>query len=402
MSSGSSNLRASASDSTRARLLNNILLALAMFIGLDVLVSLVFCREGHFFGTTLPPYDLLFTDEQRSRLAKLGEDPSDRPGLLDPDLGWSHRANYTGPGGPTNSAAIRANREYTRDVPSGITRVAAFGDSFTHSGPIPRIEDTWTYRLEQSRPNLEVLNFGVSGYGTDQAYLRYRRDGAPFHPNVVLIGLMTENMFRNVSVYRPAYYHRSGGIGVKPRFKVGAHGELQLLPCPARSAQELKALIESRDLVELLRDTDYWVQRAPLAYSSSPFFASSLFRISYAVYEHRRPLAAHYANTSSEPFQVTLAILRSFHDEALANGADRALVIAMPTEGDLSQLRLGKPRYWQTLLDALQARGVPVIDLADPLLAAIGEADVSDYFASFHYNAAADAIVAQALAERIF
>ena len=57
-----------------------------------------------------------------------------------------------------------------------LLRLAVFGDSFTHCDEIT-YQNCWTSRLESLWPNTEVLNFGVPGFGPDQAWLRYQRDG---------------------------------------------------------------------------------------------------------------------------------------------------------------------------------------------------------------------------------
>jgi len=61
-------------------------------------------------------------------------------------------------------------------------RVALVGDSFTFGMEVP-YEDTWGAQLERALAgDVQVLNFGVDGYGVDQAYLRYRKmcvHGAP-------------------------------------------------------------------------------------------------------------------------------------------------------------------------------------------------------------------------------
>ena len=51
----------------------------------------------------------------------------------------------------------------------------------------------------------EVLNLGVGGYGTDQAFLKYKLTQKNLDADMVLIGYMTENCNRNVNTYRPFY-----------------------------------------------------------------------------------------------------------------------------------------------------------------------------------------------------
>ena len=44
---------------------------------------------------------------------------------------------------------------------------------------------------------VDLSIFGVPGYGLDQAFLRYLEEGRRFGFDVVLIGFMTENIFRH-------------------------------------------------------------------------------------------------------------------------------------------------------------------------------------------------------------
>ncbi|MCZ6593914.1 MAG: SGNH/GDSL hydrolase family protein [Bacteroidetes bacterium] len=133
---------------------------------------------------------------------------------------------------------MRSLREYSFEIPQGITRIAVFGDSFTECVDV-RNEEAWPYLIEKSCENYEVLNFGVRAYGTDQSLLRYRRDARIFNPKIVLIGFMIENIRRNVNRYRPFYEHNTGGLGVKPRFLTKGDS-LVLLPNPITSSRKLQ------------------------------------------------------------------------------------------------------------------------------------------------------------------
>ena len=102
----------------------------------------------------------------------------------DPDLGWTIRpsthvaAAGTYQATTSNGRGLRSLREYAPEAPPGVLRVAAFGDSFVHGDEVDD-QANWPAVLERSRPDLEVLNFGASGYGPDQALLRWERDGRP-------------------------------------------------------------------------------------------------------------------------------------------------------------------------------------------------------------------------------
>jgi hypothetical protein len=173
----------------------------------------------------LLPRPILST-EQLDILNRLEEDQETYV-QFEPVLGWGIRPNLTvdhrGATYTSNDIGIRALRSYSLDPPEGITRIAAFGPSFTH-GDEASDEATWTYLLEQARPELEVMNWGVGGYGTDQAYLRYKDQGARYAPHIVLIGYEDENMYRNVSRFRPFYQSRSERPLTKPVFALEGEG----------------------------------------------------------------------------------------------------------------------------------------------------------------------------------
>jgi hypothetical protein len=252
-------------------------------------------------------------------------------------------------------------------------------------------------------PDVEVLNFGYPGYGTDQAYLRYLRDGSRFAPHIVLIGLMVENIQRNVSVYRPAYFHSARNAYVKPRFTIRADGSFELLPQPARTVEELRNLVESGRLLGRLYETDYWVRRAPLAYKESPLFLSSIVRLMYAAYENGgRRAAAYYRDVESEPFRVTARILQEFHAKALADGVERVMVVIFPNRPALESLLAGKPAYWETMLRYLRRAHIPFVDLSAALAEAARRDGLDALFNKGHYNAAGEAVVARVLAEVLF
>lgn len=90
----------------------------------------------------------------------------------------------------TNNQGLRADREYSLQPHAQKLRLAAFGDSFVWCDG-ENNKDTWPAILEKSVGNLEVLNFGVSGYGLGQSVLRYLKDGLKFQPDVIFFNYAT-------------------------------------------------------------------------------------------------------------------------------------------------------------------------------------------------------------------
>ena len=77
--------------------------------------------------------------------------------------------------------------------------VSAFGDSFTWGDEVA-VEESFPDQLS-GLLRCRVANYGVGGYGTDQAFLRFR-DGVADSAPIVVLGHMSENIVRNVNQFR--------------------------------------------------------------------------------------------------------------------------------------------------------------------------------------------------------
>jgi hypothetical protein len=144
------------------------------------------------------------------------------------------------------------------------SRVAVVGDSFAFGLEVS-YEDTWAHRLEGLlTPRTQVLNFGVDGYGVDQAYLRYRRDVIPWHPDVVIFGLISDDMRRSMGVYGFLTFPGAEIPFPKPRLVVRETGvEALNLPLPSPNSIFFSRTIEELPFVEYDRSFHgpEWVQR---------------------------------------------------------------------------------------------------------------------------------------------
>ncbi len=165
--------------------------------------------------------------------------------VYDPLLGWTNRPNFP----DYNAAGMRADRDYPLDPPDGVLRIAAFGDSFTHGNEVTR-EQSWTAQLEallNARGiRAEVLNFGVGGYGIDQAYLRWQQQGRQYQPDVVLLGFVAVDVNRLVSLYwklQPNVFITPGSNPFsKPRFVLDGDA-LRLINSPTVAPADMPTFL---------------------------------------------------------------------------------------------------------------------------------------------------------------
>ena len=102
----------------------------------------------------------------------------------------------------SSSEGIRApHKDVTFAEATGKMRIALVGDSYTFGEEVA-YEQTWGYFLERALgPGFQVLNFGVPAYGLDQAYLRFEKDVPMWKPNIVILGFISHDLMRTMSVY---------------------------------------------------------------------------------------------------------------------------------------------------------------------------------------------------------
>jgi hypothetical protein len=160
--------------------------------------------------------------------------------VYDADLGWS-----PGPSRCSRDGIYCSSAEGVRTAIPGARlldekpahRVALLGDSNAFSLEVPFLE-SWGHHLQQMLgPEVQVLNFGVDGFGIDQFYLRYLRDVRPFAVDVVIVAFIEHDLSRTMTVY-PVVSFGWPGYLVKPRFVLDG-GELRVVNMPLPTPQEI-------------------------------------------------------------------------------------------------------------------------------------------------------------------
>jgi hypothetical protein len=371
-------------------------LAACVLLGLAVLefVLHVFVLPNHW--RPLPPFGRRLTESQAAWLARQQDELAGAPstssvGAFDAELGWNNQPGAENDQCTIHAGGWRGPRDYALPAPDGITRLVAFGESFTFGHEVTD-DATWETQLEALDPRLEVVNFGVGGYGTDQALLRAERELARADADVVLVGLMLENIGRNVNRYRPLWMPQAYSPVAKPRF-VLEDSALRLVPLPFRDRAEYVRAVEDGTIVDRLHAHERWSDAAP-----PPWLAWSACA---RLYLGRR--AYHARNTPDlwlergEAFQVTLALLARFRALAREHGARDAVVLIFPARTDMDSLLEQSGKYWTSLLDELARSAAPHLDLSDALLAAARTSGAEPLYGIGHLSRAGNAVVARAL-----
>lgn len=151
----------------------------------------------------------------------------------------------------TDSHGLRGSREVPFEKTPGVLRIAIFGDSFTFGEEVSD-DETFAHQLELLVPGVEVLNFGVHGYGHDQELL-YLREALPlYRPDLVLVGHVTDDSMRNMLAFRSF---------AKPWFRLaGDRLQLHGTPVPTPAALLASHAWGSRllDLLGMARERLLW------------------------------------------------------------------------------------------------------------------------------------------------
>lgn len=187
------------------RIIGLVLLYLLYFLFLSELIARLTLRNDRVFSRMEANGDSWW------RLQWVKNYRKDQPfelshDIYDPLLGWRTKANIrdgrTGDAQlTTNAKGIRSLKDYTYEKPAGTFRILLLGDSFTFGEEVSDAE-VYASRLEKALPNTEVINMAVHGYGTDQMLISLQQEGVTYHPDIVILGFIGQDMERNLLSFR--------------------------------------------------------------------------------------------------------------------------------------------------------------------------------------------------------
>jgi hypothetical protein len=303
-----------------------------------------------------------------------------------------------------NSVGLRGSREYAQTTPVGVLRIAAFGDSFVYGAEVDNAAG-WAGRIETENSDFELLNYGVAGYGVDQAYLRYLLDGKAFSPRIVLMGFIPDDINRTTSVYRR--FLSPGAPLFKPRYVLNDRGELVLLEVPLKTSADYENLLSSPHEITRIGRNDYWypscVYENPLHdYSATLRLACAGGGLVYRKYvDPDRPVKGRFFNEDSSAFKIQTALFRAFSAAVRQNGA-LPLIVVLPDLKAVARMRCGEPPIYKPVMDYLRHNDLPYLDAADAFRTGDRVADSNTLFApGGHYSASGNELVAAWLANKL-
>lgn len=181
---------------------------LFIFVIILVVFELLFYLTGEFY--IIPHANFIFYRKSDTKdISK--EDFENYMKRRHPILGWPSPLEY---------GEERFDGSGSRWIPAfpvaGTEIVSLYGDSYTYAEDVGH-EDAWSNVLSKMVKG-RVANFGVGGYGTDQAYLRFIRN-IDDHAKTIILTIVPDNLKRNVNQQRYFLSPSPRSIfGLKPRF----------------------------------------------------------------------------------------------------------------------------------------------------------------------------------------
>jgi len=272
----------------------------------------------------------------------------------DPDLGWTVGVSRIGA-----NSLYKSSAEGLRSASAGedlrgqvlASRVALFGDSFTFSNEVP-FEESLGYHLQNELDgSASVLNFGVSGYGLDQAFLRFKRDGLAWSPTVAVLSFIEPDLLRMASVYLFLKVNWKLPLS-KPRFVLN-HGELEIQNRPTLTAKQIFGHSSIQGLPYLGLDVEFSAHK----WQAYPLDRSYILRYLASSFP---PRSRRWAEKQEEVLALAPKVIEAFIDTARAHGVV-PVVAYLPTTKDVQypRSRIAKAR----VLQPLKEKGVRVEDL---------------------------------------
>jgi hypothetical protein len=321
--------------------------------------------------------------------------------LRDPDLGWPYQAQFGTEDYDETGAKPCPAFPDPKAQPNCMT---VFGDSFTEGGEVD-FESKWPNQLSRNL-GCRVANFGQGGYGSDLGYLRYLKHGTTGPQKVVMLGHMTENVVRNLTRDRDLVVG-SLDWALKPRFILGEDGEVELVPIPNLTQEEVERLMGMRaPQLELAHEPFYPGGPAGARALKFPYTLSLLssfgdYRFK-ALLQREDPYLQFYEE--GHPLhgtEITFGIMKKFVEKARSLGQYPILII-FPIHYDVA--RFEKTGAWphQGLLRRLDAARFDYIDFGPHLIElAKGRDPKSLYKPHGHYNEEVNKEIARVVAEHL-
>lgn len=345
-----------------------------------------------FRSTHLKPYRVTVRGATQV-LARYGAEG--RSGLLyDAELGWTQRpsvAEHNSGGFISSAPEVAVGRT------PGRVRIALFGGSFTQGN----FQHGWWRKLESELRaggvDAEVLNFGVAGYGMDQAFLHWRKDGAAYRPDIVVFGFCAANCYDNGNLVRMLQNGETGIPFTKPRYMLEGD-KLRLINTPTPPPEALPALYAQLTAWPLLAHDRFYHEED---FQMKPWHHSRLLSLIEAkrAVLRGRSVETEFYRPDGEASVLAKQIVDEFAADVQAAGS-RFCVVHLPSTPDIERFHETGQFAYAGLYAAIR-RKHRVVATEQAMVAEAHGRPLRELFRFGHYTEPLDVEIARLLAAEL-
>lgn len=348
------------------------------------------------FNAQLKPYKLPIR-ETENKLSIFEANQSRSRLLFDAELGWTTNENFNSENGMYiyNKNGKRSQSLADTIINDESIKIILFGDSYMHGDEV-RFTETIGAILEKMLNSdslkVQVFNYATSGYGMDQALLKWEKVKSLIKPDLVIFGVQFENVKRNINLFRLIYSPMTEIPFSKPRFQL-VNDNLELCKNPASNFNDIIMKMTNMDHLkyEGFYDTKDYIGNI-WYFSELISFASS--SVSLIFKEHE------YYQLESESSKITLGILDSFKKSVEGQNA-QFIQVHLPVVNDFyfsnlafCNLVYGQEIIYEELLDEIQQR-FEIIEIYPQFKNWIEEYSYHELFMERHYSPKTNKLLAK-------
>src|SRR4030095_2658043 len=256
-----------------------------------------------------------------------------RPGIS----GWNHKENDVFI--HINSDGLR-DRDHDINKPPNTIRIAIVGDSYAEALQVPLEATFWSVmekRLNECSLNkrVEIINFGVSGYGTAQELLTLREQVWKYSPDIILLAFTTYNdIIDNSRALKkatdvPYFVYKGDQLVLDDSFRMSADFRWRQSAI-GRTGRWLRdhfrvvqAILEGHRALRI-KLASWRSHQEPLKQAVGPQSRVRAEDVGSENYVYAEPRDQNW----SEAWRVTEALLKQFHEEVEAQHS-KLLVVTL-------------------------------------------------------------------------
>ena len=244
------------------------------------------------------------------------------------------------------------------------TCIEMFGDSFTFSFEVSG-EFAWPAQLSKLL-NCKVNNFGVEGYGSDQATMRHELTEVT--AKISVLNHLSENIIRNVNQFRTIIYP-TNTVTLKPRYVISDENTLDLIPKPDLNKFDI---INSESLKQKLQN-EYFIPGGLSGIKEKLLFPYTLsfldtiinhFHVNSKLRAFPKYKKFYDKDHASNALNITYKIMEKFIYNSKSKG-QLPIITIIPTCRDLEYFQKFGEKPYQHLLTELIDNNILHYDFID-------------------------------------